>query len=318
MAAGILTGWAALCLAGCATLAPHLTPGLDPRLPASEETRLQARVLALAAPLLTANAHDCPDPRPFSGLVTTALGDWPASARDTARGELGVDHRASVWIIAPGSPAAQAGLRHGDVILALNAHWSAPTARWHDDFRARAFPAALAQGDTRLRVQRGAEHLDLVITPQSACAAGVSLVAADPASRSRQPVWIAAGTLHVSRAFARDTADEALRQTIALALARHIAETRPVPALLARAHQADAVMRFTLGLDAMDQLAGRGPEHSPPRWQTSSEAEAALAALMLERAGVYASPPSPFNPASPAASGPAGASDSGSISSGQP
>lgn len=320
MAAGILAGGAALCLAACATLSTQLTPGMEPRLAVAEETRLQARILALATPLITANAPYCHRLHPFTGLVTTHIADWPAGERDEVRAAFGADPRAAVWIVAEGSPAARAGLRPGDVLLSLNGHWSEPNARWHDDFRARTFPAALRRGAARLRVQRGQEGLDLVLEPEPACAALVRLVSINLAGGRRQAVWLAGDTLFVDRAFASTAGDDRLQQYMALALARQIARHRALPGVLERALQGPDIVRFALGLDAMDWLAGRGPEHAGPRWRTPSQAEITLAALILLQAGAggetaYVSLPGPDSPASPAASGPEGASEAGSISS---
>ncbi len=318
LTAGILTGAAMLCLAACTTLTAPLTPGLEPRLALADETRLQARILALAAPLIIANARHCPQNHPYSGLITTHIADWQAGERDHVRAAYGADPRAAVWIVAEGSPAAGAGLMPGDVLLSLNGRWSEPNARWHDDLRARTLPDALRRGETHLRVQRGDEGIELVLIPQPACAAQVRLVSIDLAGGRRQAVWMAGDTLFVDRAFAAVTPDDRLRQYMALVLARHIARHQPLPPILERALQGPDIVRFALGVDAMDQLAGRGPEHAAPRWRTPSEAEIALAAHLLVQAETHGSLVSPASPASPAASGPEGASDTGSPSSGQP
>ncbi len=318
MAGRILASGAALCLSACDTLSAGLTPGVEPRLALAGETRLQARVLALAAPVLTANAAACPHTHPFTGLVTTHIADWPGSERGALQAAMGADPRPRIWITAPDSPATRAGLQPGDILLGLNGRWSQSNARWHDDFRARTFPAALRRGPARLRVERSGESLDLVLTPQPACAAHVRLVAVNIAGGRRQSVWIAGDSLFVARDFAVSASDITLQQFMALALARHIARSQSLPAVLARALQGPDLLSFTLGFDAIDQLAGRGPDNRPPRQRRPSDTDILLTTLLLMQAEAYAPLSGPASPASAAASGPEGVSDTGSGLSVQP
>lgn len=58
-------------LAGCTSLGP-LGPSRHDML---DETRLNARVLAVAGPLLLANAAHCPVTHNFAGLITTHRAD---------------------------------------------------------------------------------------------------------------------------------------------------------------------------------------------------------------------------------------------------
>ena len=284
-------------------------------MPAEAETALQAHVLSLAAPLLLQNAELCPQPRPFSGLVTTTIGDWRPEHRAGAHELLEAGHRARVWIVAADTPAAHAGLQAGDMLIRVNGRWSQPSARWNDDLHTRILPAAMRRGPVRLELDRRGESVELTLHPEPACAGHVRIVG------QQASAWISDGTLYVGRAFALAAPDGMLQQHFALALARHVNGYRPGSALLARGRQADSLVRFAFGVDAVQSLAGRGPESTPPRWRAPSPAETALAAQMLERAGVYASPSlpdSPASPASPAASGPEGACGTGSTSSVQP
>lgn len=164
----------------------------------------------------------------------------------------------------------------------------------------------MRRGPVRLELDRRGESVELTLHPEPACASHVRIVGQQASAR------ISDGTLFVGRAFALAAPDGMLQQHFALALARHVNGYRPGSVLLARGRQADSLVRFAFGVDAVQSLAGRGPESTPPRWQAPSPAETALAAQMLERAGVYASPSlpdSPASPASPAASGPEGASE---------
>ncbi|MGP1274627.1 MAG: hypothetical protein ACQRW7_04325 [Caulobacterales bacterium] len=164
------------------------------------------------------------------------------------------------------------------------AGWSEPNARWHDDFRNRTLPAALREGPAHLRVERGGTGHDLVLVPQRACVREIRLVHADLAEGRRQPVWIAGDTMFVEREFAGTHGDDRVQQFMALALARHVSSDRNWRAAIERALQGPDVIGFALGLDAMDELAGRGPQHTPPRQRRPSQTEVRLAALLLLQA----------------------------------
>ncbi len=276
MLAGLLAGL----LAACASLDPLAPPGRDFR----EETRLQARLMALASPLLLANADHCPATSPYSGLITTHRADWPQ------RGVLGNERRAVVWIVAPHSPAARAGLQTGDVILSVNGRWMSQTARDHDDLRNRRLPAAMRSGEVSLHVLRDGEGLDITVRPEPACAGTVTIVDA-----WRSAAWITGDTLFVTRPLAT-VAPEALADRLALALAEAVitqhSDGLAWRQINAAGQQAVQAVNFVTALDALDVIGGRGPrEARPPRARSLDTTQLSLARMLLAEASAYRSAP---------------------------
>ncbi|MFN3835096.1 MAG: hypothetical protein ACK4NO_04255 [Glycocaulis sp.] len=276
----VVAGWLAGLLQACASLHPYTATG-DGFL---DETRLQAGVMAVAAPLLLANADTCPQTHAFSGLLTTHRADW------RERAVFADQRRGMVWIAAPHSPAARAGLRTGDVIYALNGDWTAGNARDHDDLRNRRLPRAVRSGPVALKLRRDGEWMDATLHPEPAGARAVEIV------DHRRPVaWMAAQTLYVTRPLAMEE-PEVLARELALALARETIARYGESAALRRANNlANEVwqtVNFVSGMETLDELSLRTPRHGrPPREIVTDEAHLALALAYLQAASRYRAPP---------------------------
>lgn len=194
-----------------------------------------------------------------------------------------------VWVVAPASPAAQAGLQTGDVILSLNGYWTAENARDHDDLRNRRLPRAVRSGVVPMRVMRDGAGFDVEVRAEPACAARVELI-----DHARAAAWIAGDTLYVTRPLAHAEAGT-LAQELALALAEAIvAQHREGPGwrqASAAGQRAWQVVNFVSGMQALDHLAGRTPSHErPPRPQAPDTTQLALARVLLAEASAYRVP----------------------------
>lgn len=92
-------------------------------------------------------------------LVLAAL---PVSVRSLQKPDFGLSvHRLQVQLVEPGGPAARAGVRVGDRILALD---DAPVARMVDWFAAMAADQSL--DPRRLRLDRGGQVVVVTVVPQ--------------------------------------------------------------------------------------------------------------------------------------------------------
>lgn len=78
------------------------------------------RVARIAYRIATSGAPLCPEAAPVTGLAYHHLAEYEPDDRATMIARYGLDRGMGVLAVVPGSPAAQAGLRAGDVILAVN------------------------------------------------------------------------------------------------------------------------------------------------------------------------------------------------------
>lgn len=114
-------------LMGCASTATRLPDISEPALRAEsilqENTALAkqaayaARLLSVGRTLLQANTELCPKTRRDIGVMIHKEENYPEELRIAARRELGAKSTPSVFLVAPDSPAARAGIKPGDIFL---------------------------------------------------------------------------------------------------------------------------------------------------------------------------------------------------------
>jgi len=120
----------ALFLTSCATVSTTL-PEPEPELLKSE-ARLQVknaialrhahfkRLARVAKPILTENAELCPRINPYYGVLTHSAESYSKHIREDAAAELSLTDEPVVLHVVPDSPAAEAGIESGDIILGEN------------------------------------------------------------------------------------------------------------------------------------------------------------------------------------------------------
>jgi hypothetical protein len=141
------------------------------------------RVADVAYRIVTANAALCTDVKPQTGLLLQTAMQYSPRMRPQVEAAFHIDDRAAIEAVAAGSPAADAGLGRDDILVAVNgqalATGAPATPSGADDRPATLAPvevaqsaidAALVHGPVTLRVQRGADQLDVTLTPLSGCA----------------------------------------------------------------------------------------------------------------------------------------------------
>ena len=159
-------------LTACAGLSTHLpdiaAPDLNAEKAAQAELALTAYhqqtkdLLRIGYPILRENADLCPKTRPDIGILTHNRKDYDKRLQAASVMVLGALDQKSIFQIAPDSPAAQAGLKAGDVILDAEDTDIGP----YD----KVFKAGLVAGrQTELRIRRDGEILTKYVTATEVC-----------------------------------------------------------------------------------------------------------------------------------------------------
>lgn len=165
---------ASLATGGALAVAQPSDPAAVVRLLARQD----AAVLRVGERLAVANAGLCGDSARSAGFSVHQLSQYGAVYRPAARAILRISERPTVALTVPGGAADSAGVRPGDVIVAIDGHAfaeSAPTrnagefagiATAHD-----VIDAALADGRAELSLLRDGRPLALTVMPRAACRA---------------------------------------------------------------------------------------------------------------------------------------------------
>ncbi len=201
----------------------------------------QTRILRLSFPLLVAAEDLCPDNRKAAlGLRFSNSNGIEEKYRHTAIRDLGLGEALQVIQVVPDSPAAQAGVRVGDTLVALNQQPFQVGAK-----AAASLPALLASlqaGEPApLTLARNGQTLTVEITPVSSCDYPI-LIAADDrvnAVSDGRRIILNQGLLR----FASDDRDLAL--VIAHELAHNV--INHVPKIIANALQGTLLDLLALG-----------------------------------------------------------------------
>lgn len=140
------------------------------------------RVARVVYRLATAGAAHCPASHPWTGLVLHQLGEYEPSDRPEAVRRFAVDQGPGIVAVVPGSPAARAGLKAGDVILSANsapfpppaAIASEPDSKKRRDLMEQVeaqLEEQLKRGPVRLRMLRDGKTADATLDSVKGCAA---------------------------------------------------------------------------------------------------------------------------------------------------
>lgn len=174
-------------LAGCGqTSRVVATSGADPARRLSTLTALDERVARVAFRLSDANVALCPTVRQSAGWALHSARQYSLELRPHAESRFGLEgDLPGVLVAPPGSPAAEAGLRQGDLILKagevpLAVGDGRPTPEFEGLARNIAVvDAALARGPTTFNVRRDGAVIQKIVTPERACGYEVQLNPSD-------------------------------------------------------------------------------------------------------------------------------------------
>lgn len=114
---------------------------------------LNERLDNVAARLQIANAPLCPSIRRDPGYTVHTLADYPAQLQQVAEVLLNVDHNLSLRTVRDGGPAARAGLKAGDRLLAINGQ-RFPAGHTQLKFYENAIELAFSAPNTSLTIAR--------------------------------------------------------------------------------------------------------------------------------------------------------------------
>ena len=149
-------------------------------------TDLDQRVASVAFRLLQENADLCPAVRQSAGWALHSASQYSNELRPLVQSRFGLDgDLPGILSAPPGSAAADAGLREGDLFLAVNGTaLNAGPVRTTPAFEGLAanvavLDRALSGGATRLDIRRGGEPLSITVEPHRACGYEVQLNPSD-------------------------------------------------------------------------------------------------------------------------------------------
>ena len=136
-----------------------------------------ARVAAVAWRLQTANVALCPDSVALPGFSVETLDQYAAGERAQATAEFGLKDLPQVSAVVPGSAADRAGLREGDMLLAVDGQPMPRAMADRPDYKRTALvEAALATALARPPVTLTLASRTVTFSGDRGCASNVQLV----------------------------------------------------------------------------------------------------------------------------------------------
>ncbi len=141
---------------------------------------LQDRLYRVAAPLLVNNPELCKNnARNLLGFTAKTKYSYSAEFVDAAQKALGLNERLQVMGVLPGSGAASAGVRRGDILVAVEDKAMPAGENAERDAAAVLAPLVMHRSNVKLTVMRDGTNLALNVPLTYACAFGVELGNAD-------------------------------------------------------------------------------------------------------------------------------------------
>lgn len=170
---------------GATQATPHNAPAFGSPITALPGREADARVATIAFRLAKAGIKSCPVLEPNFGLTLQHLSQFERSDRAGVIAAQAIDRGPGVIAVVPESPATIAGLRPGDVLLAIDGHALPPETALSAPFDAvRARARADTVDDLLAKARTGSIALSLLrdgmisvvhVTPLPACPSRVRL-----------------------------------------------------------------------------------------------------------------------------------------------
>lgn len=255
-----------LLLSACATQFPGAPSTGTPQVSAAEQTALrslvaqQDRLYRIAAPLLVNNTDLCKNnARNLLGFTAKNKYSYSAEFADAAQVALGLDERLQVMGVLAGSGAARAGVRRGDMLVAVDGKPMPQGGNAERQAAAMLAPLVGSLASVKLTVLRNGAKVTLDVALTRACAYNIELGNADNinAYADGRRVMVTRGMMNFTHS------DEELAQVLAKEMAHnslgHAAKQRMGATLgdiidnLARIHPDLSTMTGTAGVKAMPQ-----------------------------------------------------------------
>ncbi|HEY0846420.1 MAG TPA: M48 family metallopeptidase [Noviherbaspirillum sp.] len=141
---------------------------------------LQDRLYRVAGPLLVNNAELCKrNARNLLGFTAKTRHSYSAEYADAAQKVLGLGERLQVMGVLAGGGAARAGLKRGDILVAVEGKSMPQGEDAERDAAAILVPLVTGRTTVNLTIQRGGANMALNVPLTYACAYGIELGNAD-------------------------------------------------------------------------------------------------------------------------------------------
>lgn len=148
---------------------------------AAKETRVDraaanARIARVAYRLALRGAAHCNARSPLTGLIFHHLAQYPPADHARLGAQFHLDQGPGILAVAEGSPAARAGIKSGDVLVAVDGVPMPVISNWDDrvsdTLMDRFYPmleAGLAKPEVRMTLIRGQHRFDANVRPEPGC-----------------------------------------------------------------------------------------------------------------------------------------------------